>query len=310
MKFSLCFSSFALASGLASASPNIIYFTEMPAVSSYTAYDFVAGSASCGSRYYAAAVQAFISWGLMITEDGETNVVTHEDFPDDTNDKLVQNLWCDSTDPSGQTLTAVMSDTENPTYSVFKIHINDDLTVTTDLIADIPKSSSELSSGFSTEFQATPSGQEVYASWVVNDRSGKTIDGSLKRVDVKTGEVTEWELKGDNGYIYSLFAKTDSATSVSAVLGKNGLYQSTTLTLNDDGTIAVGDLIEDRTLFKGGMPWQIDEEGGVGVAIGNKQPQVVEFMDVDSFEVLKSLGEEDIFGDVKNRKLGTVAMGR
>ena len=42
----------------------------------------------------------------------------------------------------------------------------------------------------------------------------------------------------------------------------------------------------------------------------SSQPQVVEFMDVDSFEVLKSLGEEDIFGDVKNRKLGTVAMGR
>jgi hypothetical protein len=106
----------------------------------------------------------------MITEDGETNVVTHEDFPDDTNEKLVQNIWCDSTDPTGQTLTAVMSDTENPTYSVFKIHIDDDLTVTTELIADFPKSSSELSSGFSTEFQATPSGQEVYASWVVNDR--------------------------------------------------------------------------------------------------------------------------------------------
>jgi hypothetical protein len=140
---------------------------------------------------------------------------------------------------------------------------------------------------------------------------------------------------------------------VSAVLAKNGSYKSTTLTLNDDGTIAVGDLIEDDSLFKGGMPWQIDEGGEVGVAIGNKQvrrqmtveerdiqlvatlvfahtvlyhvltllpplllfprssqPQVVEFMDVDSFKVLKSLGEEDIFGDVKNRKLGSVAMGR
>ncbi|GMI42839.1 hypothetical protein TrCOL_g4921 [Triparma columacea] len=101
-----------------------------------------------------------------------------------------------------------------------------------------------------------------------------------------------------------------AAASPNTIYFTQTSYKSTTLTLNDDGTIAVGDLIEDDSLFKGGMPWQIDEGGEVGVAIGNKQPQVVEFMDVDSFKVLKSLGEEDIFGDVKNRKLGSVAMGR
>lgn len=253
--------------------------------SSYTAYDMVAGSATCGKRYYAAAVQAFISWGLMVTdvETGKTQVIDHTDFPSETNDKLVQTIWCDGADSTGNSLIAVLSDTENPTYSVYRLVVDKDMSVSTSLIADIPQGPHESNTGWSTEFQATPDGSQVYASWAVKGSSNS--NGSIKRVDVESGEVSEWSVTGDNGYVYAMFPKENDAKQISAVLNYNGVSSRAFLTLNDDGSVDLGDSEEDQSLFLGGMPWQIDAEGQVGMALDNKQPQHIDFFDVDSLEV-------------------------
>ncbi|GMH96541.1 hypothetical protein TrST_g12614 [Triparma strigata] len=335
MKFASAATALALTSLAHVASGTDIYLTEMPAVipgnytnykydtesgslttlasqleSSYTAYDMVAGSATCGNRYYAAAVQAFISWGLMVTdvETGKTQVIDHTDFPSETNDKLVQTIWCDGTDSTGNSLIAVLSDTENPTYSVYRLVVDKDMSVSTSLIADIPQGPHESNTGWSTEFQATPDGSQVYASWAVKGSSNS--NGSIKRVDVESGEVSEWSVTGDNGYVYAMFPKENDAKQISAVLNYNGVSSRAFLTLNDDGSVDLGDSEEDQSLFLGGMPWQIDAEGQVGMALDNKQPQHIDFFDVDSLEVLSSLEEKDIFGDVQNRKLGGLTWGK
>ena len=222
--------------------------------SSYTAWAMVSGSATCGSRYYASAVDVPIAAAMLITEldSGKTSIFDWTNFGGG-NDNL-HNMYCDTSDSSGQSLFVVSNVIGGSGYqfSLSKMKIDSDYKFTMDKIADFPIPKKAVPTAYDTEFQMSPDLKTMYALWT----NQQMTFGWIQTLDVSSGSVKTYSLP-TGGVPYSLLVDSKGdMVLVSFETDRDGVNEYTKCKLSlADGNAKTSDCEVDNTLFTSGQPW-------------------------------------------------------
>lgn len=188
---------------------------------------------------------------------------------------ILHNMWCDPADPTGQTLYAVESTTDNPVFALYKITVlNYSQAVTQTKVGtfDMPKGAAYA--GSDTMFQATPDMKEVYCAWSNSNQHG----GDIQVMKVADGMTTTYSVDGSKqGYPYTIVPLESGKDTVLGAL--NGLQMSPHSAFTQfkfSGSKAeVTDMTEGSKVFTGFQPWQIEAEPQLVHTITNSDSQSI-----------------------------------
>ena len=226
----------------------------------YTSWSIVSGAAQCGSRYYASAVDAPIEAALLVSEldqDGKTQILTWDNFGGNYN---LHNMYCDPSDPSGQTLLVVeniIGDSPSQ-FSLFRMTIDSNYKITQDKIADLPNDTGKITpTNYDTEFQMSPDLKTLYAMWT---NPGMNL-GFIQTVDVQSGAVTSYTM---SGIPYALLVNSNGNTEIVTIkITTNGQAKYFKCKLSLAGSSATTtNCAEADDLFTGGQPWTSQNSDG------------------------------------------------
>jgi hypothetical protein len=227
----------------------------------YSAWTMVSGSAQCGSRYYASAVDAPIAAAMLITDlgTGKTNIFDWNNFGVNLN---LHNMYCDTSDESGQTLYVVESVVGGHEYSLYKMKIDDDYNFSQEKIGDFVTDNTKTltSTGYDTQFQVSPDLKTAFALWT----NSQMLLGFVQKMDTSTGEVTTFQLD-EKKVPYALLV--DSTGSMEIIVSHSkqasgiNQYSKCQLTLNN-GKGELNQCKDDSNIFLGGQPWTQQFEDG------------------------------------------------
>jgi hypothetical protein len=226
----------------------------------YTAWAMVSGSAQCGSRYYASAVDVPIAAALLVTDldTGKTNIFDWNNFGVNLN---LHNMYCDTSDESGQNLYVVESVVGANEYSLYKMKIDDDYNFSQEKIGDFitDKTKQLTPTGYDTEFQVSPDLKTAFALWT----NSQMLLGFVQTMDTSTGKVTTFQLDEKKKPYALLVDSTGSMEIIVSQQEKSGsnLYSKCQLTLNN-GKGELSQCKDDSSLFLGGQPWTQQLEDG------------------------------------------------
>lgn len=266
-----------------------------------SAWDFVSGAAVCGAgdsqRYYASATDFPVMAGIQVVDmtTGKNTVINYSSF----GQLIPHTIYCDPTDPTGQTLYIVEStvgpgSTGFPTYTLFKVKIDEDFQLTQRQLGVFPSSKTAVSSGFDCEFQVTPDYKYLYATWSTKGNQG----GTVHRMELATGNlVGTYKLVSFNaGHPYgSLIDSKGNYKIVMYAFASGGgpdIMHRCDLTFDDKKKEAkASNCQQDQSLFVGGMPWTpVLEDGNAYVIryttsqlyVIGKNGTIVESIDIPS----------------------------
>lgn len=261
--------------------------------SSYTAYDFVSGSASCGNMYYSSAVQTIVSWGLevMDTSSGDVKIFTTEEL---RSTRIFHNIYCDTS--GAYTLVTVQSTTDG-IFSVWGVDVtgsgSNNWKVTQTKIGDFATTGDYYYVGSDTIFASTFSAtNEIYASF----SNQKYTSGSFE-VMTMDGNVKTYEIKGAPGYPYASVPLSTDSKQFTGLINDSGNTKQVTFTFNNDDSVSLSNEVDAEQLYTGSMPWSYSSKTNQVYAMTSHStgPQSILIMNTD-LEIQETISIASLIG--------------